>query len=106
MLFTMRGVNPSPTKKFAVQLVTTATEVAIPRAPWVNNSVTKNQGIDPGPVANPTTKVMTMTIETYANVGTDSWNENYMKSRCLKILEKVSFNIASEASYVYTVYTH
>ena len=31
--FTMRGVNPSPTKKFAVQLTTTATEVAIPRGP-------------------------------------------------------------------------
>ena len=61
---TMRGVNPSPTKKLAVQLVTTATDVAIPRAPWVNSSVTKNQGMDPGPVAKPTTKVMTMTMET------------------------------------------
>ena len=27
--------------------------------------------------------------------------KNYINSRCLKIVEKVSFNIASEASYVY-----
>ena len=27
--------------------------------------------------------------------------KNYINSRCLKIVEKVSFNITSEASYVY-----
>ena len=27
--------------------------------------------------------------------------KNLVKSQCLKIIEKVSFNIASEASYVY-----
>ena len=27
--------------------------------------------------------------------------KNYINSRCLKIVEKVSFNIASEASYIY-----
>ena len=72
MIHTLMGSNPSPTKKFAVQLVTTAMDVAIPRADWVKSSVTKNHGIDPGPVANPTTKDITMTIETYANHGADS----------------------------------
>ena len=67
-----RGSNPSPTKKLAVQLVTTAIEVAIPRADCVKSSVTKNQGIEPGPVANPITKVITITIETYESAGTSS----------------------------------
>ena len=52
--------------------MTTAIEVAIPRADWVKSSVTKNQGIEPGPVANPITKVMTITIETYESAGTSS----------------------------------
>ena len=31
----------------------------------------------------------------------DLQNQGFHRSRCLKITEKVSFNIASEASYVY-----
>ena len=42
----------------------------MPLADWLNNSVTKNHGIDPGPVANPTTNVMTITIDTYFKAGT------------------------------------
>ena len=42
----------------------------------MKSSVTKNHGIDPGPVANPTTKVMTMTIEMYFNTGAASCKEN------------------------------
>jgi hypothetical protein len=38
-------------------------EVAMGRPDWLKSSVTKNQGIDPGPVANPTTNKMTMPID-------------------------------------------
>ncbi len=38
-------------------------EVAIGRPDCVKSSVTKNHGIDPGPVAKPMTKPMTMMIE-------------------------------------------
>ena len=41
-----------PTKKFAIQLMLTASDVAAGRADWLNSSDTRNQGIDPGPVAN------------------------------------------------------
>ena len=40
-------------------------DVAVGLPDWANNSVTKNQGIDPGPVANPTTNRITATIATY-----------------------------------------
>ena len=88
---TISGANPSPTKKLAVQFVTTAIEVAIPRADWVKSSVTKNHGIDPGPVANPTTKVMTMTIEMYFNAGTASCKENsnyFWINQALRLMAK------------------
>jgi hypothetical protein len=35
------------------------------RAPWLNSSVTKNQGMEPGPVANMTTNRMTKTMQRY-----------------------------------------
>ena len=59
---TWRGTKASPTRKFADQLTVTAMEVAVGRPDWANNSVTKNQGIEPGPVAKPTTKRMTATM--------------------------------------------
>ena len=43
------GENPRPTRKLADQLTATAMEEAIGLPDWVNSSVTKNQGIDPGP---------------------------------------------------------
>lgn len=49
------GRNPRPTIKLATQLTVTAIDVAIGRAEELNSSVTKNQGIEPGPVANITT---------------------------------------------------
>ena len=54
------GENPNPTRKFAVQLVTTAMEVATGLPDWVNSSVTKNQGMEPGPVAKPITNRITI----------------------------------------------
>ena len=58
------GSNPSPTRKLADQLTETAMEVAVGLPDWANNSVTKNQGIEPGPVAKPTTKKMTAAMAT------------------------------------------
>jgi hypothetical protein len=53
------GENPRPTRKLADQLTATAIEVAMGRPDCAKSSVTKNQGIEPGPVAKPTTKRMT-----------------------------------------------
>ena len=74
LLHTFNGSNPNPTKKLAVQLTPTAMAVAMPLADCWNNSVTKNQGIDPGPVANPTTNEITMTMDRYFNAATVDWN--------------------------------
>lgn len=49
------GRNPSPTMKFATQLTVTAMAVAMGRAEELNSSVTRNQGMEPGPVAKNTT---------------------------------------------------
>lgn len=56
---TCKGKKPRPTTKLAVQLTPTAILVANGRADELNNSETKNHGIDPGPTANATTKTMT-----------------------------------------------
>jgi len=45
--------------KLALQFTPTAMEVAIGRAPCEKSSLTKNHGMEPGPVANITTNVMT-----------------------------------------------
>ena len=71
-ILTLSGSNPHPTKKFAAQLVTTAMEVAMGLPDEVKSSVTKNQGMDPGPVAKPMTKPITMAIETNDNQGAAS----------------------------------
>ena len=57
------GSKQRPTRKFALQFVTTATAVAVGRASCPNNSVTKNQGMEPGPTAKPTTNRITMAME-------------------------------------------
>lgn len=57
--------NPRPTKKLAPQLVPTAILVAIGLAFCMNNSLTKNQGMEPGPTANMTTKPTTKTMDKY-----------------------------------------
>jgi hypothetical protein len=62
---TKRGRKDNPTQKFAIQFTATAMEVAIGRAPWLNNSDTKNHGIDPGPEANMMTKKMTKKMLKY-----------------------------------------
>ena len=59
------GSNPSPTRKLADQLTDTAMDVAVGLPDWANSSVTKNHGMEPGPVANPTTNKITATMATY-----------------------------------------
>ena len=51
------------TIKLAVQLVIQATELAGPRAFDGKISLTKNHGMDPGPVANEMTNKSTKTME-------------------------------------------
>ena len=63
------GRKHNPTKKFAVQFVTTAMDAAIGLADCWKSSFTKNHGIDPGPVAKPTTNMMTKIIERYEATG-------------------------------------
>ena len=58
--------------KFATQLTVTAIAVAIGRAEELNNSVTRNQGIEPGPVANITTNTITNSILKYDNHAAES----------------------------------
>ena len=62
---TCRGKKPIPTMKLAVQLIATARLVAAPLADWLNNSDTKNHGIEPGPIANMTTNRMTSRMLKY-----------------------------------------
>lgn len=52
---TLRRRKQRVTRKLAPQFTATAISCALPRAFVPNISVTKNQGIDPGPVANMTT---------------------------------------------------
>jgi len=61
IVVTCRGRKPRPTTKLAVQLTPTAMLVANGRADELNNSDTKNHGMDPGPTANAMTKAMTST---------------------------------------------
>lgn len=75
---TCNGRKHCPTKKFAVQLTTTAIEAAIGLADWLKSSFTKNQGMDPGPVAKPTTNKMTKMMEKYAEVGVCKENFVYI----------------------------
>jgi hypothetical protein len=56
---TCNGKKPMPTMKLAAQLTQTARLVAAPRADWLNNSDTRNHGMEPGPIANITTNRMT-----------------------------------------------
>ena len=57
------GKKRSPTKKAAVQLTATAIEAAMGLALLAKTSLTRNQGMEPGPVANITTKRITSTME-------------------------------------------
>jgi len=56
---TCKGRKLRPTIKLAVQLTPTAILVANGRADELNNSDTKNHGIDPGPTANAITNTIT-----------------------------------------------
>ena len=47
--------NPMPTKKLALQLTRTATDIAAGLGPWLNNSAVIIHGIEPGPTAKKTT---------------------------------------------------
>lgn len=63
ILLACNNGNPSPTMKFALQLTATAKEVAEGLADWLNNSDTKNHGIEPGPLANMMTNTRTKIID-------------------------------------------
>ena len=65
VMLTLIGSNIMATRKLAVQFATTAIEAAMGRADCWNNSLTKNHGIDPGPVANPTTNRITKMMDRY-----------------------------------------
>lgn len=59
--------------KLATQLTVTAMAVAIGRAEELKSSVTRNQGIDPGPVAKKITKTIIKRILQYDNHAAESW---------------------------------
>ena len=65
MLLTAIGRKPKPTMKLATQLTVTAIEVAMGRADELNSSVTRNHGIEPGPVAKKITYTITNTMLKY-----------------------------------------
>nr|SVE73879.1 EOG090X0FQ8 [Daphnia atkinsoni] len=54
-LIEFQALSSRPTMKLATQLTVTAIAVAIGRAEELNSSVTRNQGMEPGPVAKNTT---------------------------------------------------
>ena len=72
LILTWIGGKARPTRKLADQFVATAMEVAMGLPDWLKSSVTKNQGMEPGPVAKPITKQITMAIETYLSQVTES----------------------------------
>ena len=47
--------KPMATRKFAHQLIRTATDMAAGRGPWENSSAVIIQGMEPGPTAKKTT---------------------------------------------------
>ena len=47
--------KPIATRKFAHQLIRTATDMAAGRGPWENSSAVIIQGMEPGPTAKKTT---------------------------------------------------
>ncbi len=90
--FTWRGANPNPTRKFAAQFVATAIEDAMGLPDWLKSSVTKNQGMEPGPVANPITKMITIAMERYLKKGTS----------CMSYRAVISMGmLADVCSYMY-----
>lgn len=66
----------------------TAKLVAVGRADWLNNSATKNQGIEPGPTANITTNAITRNILIYDTHFDCAWNK-FKKKYVLKILSEL-----------------
>jgi hypothetical protein len=86
---TCNGKKPMPTIKLAVQLTATARLVAAPRADWLNNSDTRNQGMDPGPIANIMTNRMTSRILTYDTHKAASWNTKYVTIKQIKNQGKI-----------------
>lgn len=57
--------KPMPTRKFAIQLTSTAMDIAAGRGPWEKSSAVIIQGIEPGPTAKNTTKLRIDTTERY-----------------------------------------
>lgn len=76
--------------KLAVQLMATARLVAAPRADWLNSSETRNQGMEPGPIANITTKRMTNRILMYDTHKAAFWNTKWLASVCRNLQKSIT----------------
>lgn len=57
--------NPMPTRKLAIQLTSTAMDMAAGRGPCENNSAVIIHGMEPGPTAKNTTKLSVDTTDRY-----------------------------------------
>ena len=64
-----------PTKKLALQLTRTATDIAAGLGPWLNNSAVIIHGIEPGPTAKKTTQNNTETTASHQIHDTSSYSE-------------------------------
>lgn len=51
----------------------TANDVAAGLADWLNNSETRNHGMEPGPVANMMTKISTRMMQRYGTIAEAFW---------------------------------
>jgi len=65
--------KPIPTRKLAVQLISTAMDMAAGRGPWEKSSAVIIHGIEPGPTAKNTTKLSTDTTDKYDIQSIISW---------------------------------
>lgn len=65
--------KPMPTRKLAIQLMSTAMDMAAGRGPWENSSAVIIHGIEPGPTAKKTTKLSTDTTDKYDIQSIISW---------------------------------
>ncbi|KAE9526939.1 hypothetical protein AGLY_013587 [Aphis glycines] len=97
IIITIIGRKPRPTTKLAVQLTPTAILVANGRADELNNSATKNQGMDPGPTANAMTKAITKMVSITVMTNMD---ENPIINR---VLRPVSSTKNREISVIITL---
>lgn len=74
-----------PTRKFAIQLTSTAMDIAAGRGPWLNNSAVIIHGMGPGPTEKKSTNDKVATTATYWTHSISSYiRETYVNSVSLK----------------------